>query len=137
MFSFLLILSSENTYPNEFEEGGTEIWCLPKNTLYYFKFNKNIEIILRKKLKRHLSPAITRQFVVFPSNALHQSLPIYNSGRFKLALKIVYGLRIIPPLFYLLIVIVVNVILFYIQLKSKLLDVFQRNIGLILLIPLN
>ena len=61
---------------------------LPKNTLYYFKFNKNIEIILRKKLKRHLSPAITRQFVVFPSNALHQSLPIYNSGRFKLALKI-------------------------------------------------
>ena len=30
MFSFLLILSSENTYPNEFEEGGTEIWCYQK-----------------------------------------------------------------------------------------------------------
>ena len=87
MFTFVLILSCDTAPPSEFEQGGTQIWSLPANTLDYYKYGRDTDVILGKKLKSHLSPAIHRQFVVFPSNALHQSLPIYNPNRFKLALK--------------------------------------------------
>lgn len=88
MFTVLLILSS-NVSTKDFSQGGTKIWLVPIKTLEALSHGGvNSQYIIGKELRPHLSPAVKRQYVIFPSNALHESVPISNPNIFKLALKL-------------------------------------------------